>query len=379
MKRLLTLAAVFLCSLLTFAQFGGSGSGTESDPFLIMNPIQLNQLRNFLNKEGVYFKMMADVDLTEYLEDESPLQGWQPVGNSSSAAFKGILDGNGHIISGLWIKRGSTDNIGFFGYTENATIKDVITVAGDIVGKDNVGGLSGYSANSTFSKVSLSAAKIQGGSNVGGLMGNTGDNITLSDNIIAATINASGDNVGGLIGKNNAYSKLSIYSCQVNHSKITGNNNVGGAIGANVGNHHSTNYISTSYIHADVSGNEKVGGICGYSKNDSHTVNLTQCGFIGNVNGTSYLGGLIGYCMKEYNTDVYNGCFAIGSISSTSDYVGGLIGLDSGWGSNYTNLSNCYFSGSVSGRNYTAGLVGYKRCGTISNSWWTVRWWLSGL
>ena len=96
MKRLLTSAAMFLCCMATsFAQFSGSGSGTESDPYLILNPIQLNQLRNFLNMEGVYFKLMNDIDLTEYLEDESPLQGWQPVGSSSSATFKGILDGNG--------------------------------------------------------------------------------------------------------------------------------------------------------------------------------------------------------------------------------------------------------------------------------------------
>lgn len=125
MKRLITLAALFLCSLLTFAQFSGSGSGTESDPYLILNPIQLNQLRNFLNQSGVYFKLMADIDLTEFLEDENPSQGWQPVGNSSSAAFKGILDGNGKTVSGLWIKRPSANNVGFFGYTYGAKIKNL--------------------------------------------------------------------------------------------------------------------------------------------------------------------------------------------------------------------------------------------------------------
>ena len=60
MKRLTSLAALLLCSLLTFAQFSGSGSGTENDPYLILNPIQLNQMRNFLNQSGVYFKLMAD-------------------------------------------------------------------------------------------------------------------------------------------------------------------------------------------------------------------------------------------------------------------------------------------------------------------------------
>ena len=83
MKRLLTSAAFFLCCMATsFAQFSGSGSGTESDPYLILNPIQLNQLRNFLNKSGVYFKLMADIDLTEFIDDEYPSQGWLPIGNS---------------------------------------------------------------------------------------------------------------------------------------------------------------------------------------------------------------------------------------------------------------------------------------------------------
>lgn len=114
MKRLLTLAAMFLCCMATsFAQFSGSGSGTENDPYLILNPIHLNQLRNFLNKEGVYFKMMADINLTEYLEDESPSMGWNPVG-TSSAPFKGVLDGNGKTISGLRINRSNADNIALF-------------------------------------------------------------------------------------------------------------------------------------------------------------------------------------------------------------------------------------------------------------------------
>jgi len=151
MKRLLTLAAMFLCCVATtFAQFSGSGSGTENDPYLILNPIQLNQLRNFLNTEGVYFKMMANVDLSEYLEDESPSQGWQPVGSSSSAAFKGILDGNGKTISGLWISRSNNDYVGFFGYTTKATVKNLTIVANTITGKDNVGGVSGYSDNPTL-------------------------------------------------------------------------------------------------------------------------------------------------------------------------------------------------------------------------------------
>lgn len=167
MKRLLTLGALFLCSLLTFAQFSGSGSGTENDPYLILNPIQLNQLRNFLNKSGIYFKLMADIDLTEFLEEESPSQGWQPVGKSSSAIFKGSLDGNGHTISGLWIKRENTDYVGLFGYTSGAIIKNLKIVSTTIIGKNNVGGMSGYASSTSISNC-IFEGNVSGILNVGG-------------------------------------------------------------------------------------------------------------------------------------------------------------------------------------------------------------------
>ncbi len=371
MKRLLILAAMFLCCMATsFAQFSGSGSGTENDPFLVLNPIHLNQLRNFLNKDGVYFKLMADIDLTEYLEDESPSQGWQPVGNSSSAAFKGIFDGNGKTISGLWINRGSNDYVGLFGYTSKATVKNLTIVANTIAGKDNVGGISGYSDNSTFNNVSFSG-KIQGASNVGGTIGGSGDNLTMTDISATVEVSASGDYVGGLIGKNDAPDNLTVSGCHVNSSKISGNNYVGGACGGNVGGHIGTNSISSCYIYADVTGKERVGGICGFSDSGNygyHTVNLNNCGFVGNVNGTTSVGGLVGFIKKFLKVDGQNNCFAIGTVTAAGDYAGGLIGYDQG---RDNNISNSYFSGTVSGQNYTAGLVGYKKYGTVSNCYST--------
>ena len=171
MKRLLTSAALFLCSLLTFAQFSGSGAGTESDPYLILNPIQLNQLRNFLNQSGVYFKLMADIDLTEFLEEENPDQGWQPVG-TSSAPFKGILDGNGKTISGLWINRSNTAYVGLFGYCRAATIINLTIKDAEINGNTYVGVISGYNYNGDVSNCILSG-KVNGVKYVGGYTGET--------------------------------------------------------------------------------------------------------------------------------------------------------------------------------------------------------------
>lgn len=366
MKRLLTLSALFLCSLLTFAQFSGSGSGTESDPYLILNPIQLNQLRNFLNQSGVYFKLMADIDLTEYLEDENPSQGWQPVGSSSSS-FKGILDGNGKTVSGLWINRGSNDYVGFFSNISGATIKNLKVVATTISGKERVGGISGNADNSTISDCEFSG-NITGSINVGGYVGYCGNNMTLSNAVASVSITATGNNVGGFVGTNNASTSFTMSNCSLNDGKIVGTNYVGGCCGNVIGTHSTTNSISNTFIHADITGNDYVGGICGNSENSNHTINLSSCGFMGKIQANSYVGGLVGR-VKKTDNNRYNyiqKSFAIGSISATGQYVGGLIGYDEGHSTSfYLDLSDCYYSGSISGSNCVGGLIGYKKYGFV--------------
>ena len=143
MRKILTLAAFLICSItMSFAQYSGSGSGTQSDPYRIFYADQLTQLRNFLNQTDVYFKLMNDIDLTDWLAENYPGQGWQPVG-SSSEPFKGILDGNNKTISGFSINRTTTDYVGLFGYVSGATIKN-LTLKGTIKGKGYVGSLMGH-------------------------------------------------------------------------------------------------------------------------------------------------------------------------------------------------------------------------------------------
>ena len=125
MKRLLVnlFVTLLFCSVTIplSAQFSGSGSGTADDPYRIYNAVQLNQVRNFLNEEDVYFSLEADIDMTDWIAENNPVQGWQPIGNSSSA-FKGVFNGNGHIISNLWINRPDTDYIGLFGYVSDGNV-----------------------------------------------------------------------------------------------------------------------------------------------------------------------------------------------------------------------------------------------------------------
>lgn len=373
MKRLLTFAAMFLyCAATTFAQFSGSGSGTENDPYLILNPIQLNQLRNFLNQESVYFKMMADVDLTVFLEDENPSQGWQPIG-TPSAPFKGILDGNGKTISGLWIKRNSSDYVGFFGYTNNATIKNLALHGLSVVGNNYVGFLSGNGDETIISNCKIEG-DVVANEHVGGFIG-AGKKPSLSDNISLVNITASGDSVGGIAGAVNGDGGA-LSNCLYKARFLRGNNYVGGICGScNI-----KAIITNCYSSCTIEGGNYLGGILGsvsnYKKEAYHTkpvggqvwwymhydTNVNCCGFIGGIKGNSFVGGIVGQYSKSdepshghYVKDQYiNSCFAIGDITANGDYVGGIIGyIDT-----KLSVSNSYCCGSIIGNNFVGGIAG---------------------
>lgn len=108
MKRKLSTVALLLCSLLSFAQFTGNGSGTQADPYQITSAEELNEVRNFLNTTGVYFKLMNSIDLSTFIAQNHPTEGWEPIGTSSST-FQGVFDGNCKNIEGLTINRPSSD------------------------------------------------------------------------------------------------------------------------------------------------------------------------------------------------------------------------------------------------------------------------------
>ena len=168
--RIILVVLVLCIPLLGMAQssqgWSGSGSGTESDPFRIFDPAELDQMRNFLNQEGVYFKLMDNIDLTNWINDNNPTEGWQPIGISTSP-FKGTLDGNNKTISGLDIKRASTEYIGLFGYLNNATIKNLSIQGGEIVGSNYTGGLAGLANRSVINDVNLTISSIIGANYVG--------------------------------------------------------------------------------------------------------------------------------------------------------------------------------------------------------------------
>ena len=59
------------------------------------------------------------------LKQDIELSGeWAPIGTSSDP-FTGILDGGGHTIKGLTVGNGANDDKAFFGFTKDATVKNI--------------------------------------------------------------------------------------------------------------------------------------------------------------------------------------------------------------------------------------------------------------
>ena len=343
MKKLLSSAAMFLCCVATsFAQFSGSGNGTEDDPYLIFNENQLAQVSNFLNQEGVVFKLMKDIDLTNWIADNNPRQGWIPIGVESSP-FKGIFEGNNHKIKGLMINRNSTNYVGFFGFVSGATIENLTIEGSTIVGATNVGGFVGKITGSVIANCNIKLTGsdgIKGSSFVGSFAGSSYNTNYSVFNALASV--SSSDNTGGYIG----YVDNGTFTDGIVSGSVVGSeNNTGGLIG------HATGITLTNIlVKSMVSGQDYTGGLMGYCA----TGNLSNCKYEGTLTGRQYVGGISG--SLEMSTTSFENCFTRGEITATGDYAGGLVGVSKG--GCIEKMDNCSHFGDLKGESYLGGLIG---------------------
>lgn len=348
MKRFLLSLALCLCSLTAaFAQFSGSGSGTENDPYLIFYADQLTQVRNFLGKSGVYFKLMSDIDLTDWIEENSPNQGWQPIGVSSSK-FQGIFDGNNHTISNLNINRPSADGVGLFGYANGATFKNIVIDETTITGNGDVGPVCGNASSSTFSNCKVTATINAKGNTVGGIAGSASGTFT-NNKVTNTTINGN-DNVGGNVG----YTGNATFTSNYVSAMIGGKNQVGGILG----NSSSNCSFDNNIVKCNIVGVDNVGGLIGQiMQQEKLPLKIKKCAFYGTIKAHSRVGGVIGLFYSFGNCDISN-CYSICDIQATGDRIGGILGQKEGGYRASWSISNSYHSGNILGGVNVGGIVG---------------------
>jgi len=213
------------------------GNGTPSNPYEVHTPNDLDNVRNFLSAE---FILMNDIDLTEWIEENTDNDikenGWKPIGKdatNSKTAFSGTFNGNGYQITGLWINRDKIDDVGLFGaVSQNGTIKQLQAVLADagVAGNTYVGGLAG-SCHGTISGCSvIGDGEVTGTSLTGGLTGH--NNGTLSDcySIVAASTTGANASVGGLVGYNKDGKITRCYAIGT-VSETGTNTDIGGLVG----------------------------------------------------------------------------------------------------------------------------------------------------
>jgi hypothetical protein len=271
--KTMTTIIILLSTCFCYSQFAG-GTGTPSDPYLISTAEQLNNVRNYIGTSHVekYFKLINDIDLTEYLNSGGGYtlwgaSGWEPIGKAMDyERFYGKFDGNRRKITGLKIDRKSTDRVGLFGYTgEGAIIENLGIEDATVEGRYYVGILVGSNLNAMITNC-YTIGQIYGEARVGGLVGNNyGSNSLITKSYSSSLVEGVGTDItskqyiGGFAGQNSSGARTSnCYST----GQVSGAKNVGGFVGNNEG---PTEFCFTKCAVSGTSTN--IGGFTGYSYN----------------------------------------------------------------------------------------------------------------
>ncbi|MFD1635399.1 right-handed parallel beta-helix repeat-containing protein [Haloplanus ruber] len=248
------------------------GSGTTADPYLVHNATALGVIETDL---GARYALGADVDASALAAGA----GFEPIGTQASP-FTGTFDGRNHTINGLTIDRPGSDNVGLFGYTDSAIIRDVHLRNVSISGRRQVGGLIGWNVG-TVRNVSVEG-QVNGTANVGVVAGQNSDLVTKA----SAAGRANGTEVvGGLVGLN--FELQSTISESYATARVNGSEDVGGLVGVNVAH----TVVERSYATGRVTGTDSVGGLVG---RNVRAAEITQTYAAGAVRGTTDVGGLVG-------------------------------------------------------------------------------------
>lgn len=233
--------SLILCTGISFNTWAidfSSGTGTMEDPFVISTADELNNMRNNL---AAHYKLETDIDLSTWIETNSPETGWQPIGTSATP-FTGNFDGNGHAIENIWISMDS-ENVGFFGAVGgNVTIKRLAIIIADgkrITGTSNVGILTGLSTavegnkQTQIEEVYVAGNVESKGNLVGAIVGrNNNQNISIVNCYVKGNVFATADGVGGIMGSSYGACTTLIDKCYVlNNIQVDGGGSTGGILG----------------------------------------------------------------------------------------------------------------------------------------------------
>ena len=295
------------------------GSGTHSDPYLIMNADQLNVMRLELNS---YYALGADIDLSASVVWNHGM-GWESIGNSGSS-FTGSFDGRNFTIYGLTISRPIADQQGLFGSADGASITRLTISDCHIVGNNNVGGSVGYSKSSSLDEIRVNGT-IVAYSSTGGIAG-VADNGYIQRSWSSVNITSYSNYAGGLVGYITSSGSINgTVSNSGSTGMVEGYHNVGGLVGMV-----PWGYILNSYNHGTVKGTYNVGGLVG-TMGWSSPGYISRCfstGLISPNPGSENVGGFVGRAMNGSILECYWDTQSSGISSSSGSGASGKTTAD---------------------------------------------------
>ena len=298
------------------------GEGTKSNPYVIYDAYQLNNVRNNLN---AYYKLGANINLSQF-------NNWIPIG-SIDVPFTGELDGAGFNISGLTIVSSDCLDIGLFGYCSKSAILNNINIS-DV----------------DINTVLKPSERIRVGTIAGTNLGYT-NSCSATGEIDIKIETTSYLEIGGISGRINWVNKC---TNRVNIS-ITSNGGVssGGIAGTR---EEGNNYISYSSNYGKIKinsymGEVRSGGISGiygvikYCENYGDVeCTVTECGGWNSFDYNCNVGGIVGSSSDAiFFSNNYGNIY--GKAYRASLCVGGISGLLGYYGNG--TMKNCINYGSV--------------------------------
>lgn len=329
------------------------GDGSEVAPFTIATPQQLHYFEASVNAgtsyEGKYIKLCGDIDLGGH--------EWKPIGFGDATydyRFKGVFDGSCYTIKNYQISEindsyfsneSKIAQIGLFGATYNATIKNLIisNFNIDVVTNQSscdvymfVGGLVGNGASCTIKECSVE--------------GDLSANATVSYYYVARV------HIGGVAG--NMTGIVSDTIAKGNISSSTNYSYGGGICGS------GSPAIQYCKFNGSVKSMTEAGGIIGSASNNT----IKYCSAKVALQGGTYCGGIVGL---QSNTTV-TACDATTHVTSISSYVGGISGYLSKETDSINNSSSYIYANKATTSNnialYYGGIAGYVKEGMITNA-----------
>jgi hypothetical protein len=193
----------------------------------ILDIITLEDLQAVSTDLCGYYRLAADIDAAPTRNWDHG-KGFKPIGDEDNR-FRGVLDGDGHIIRNLYINRPKENYVGLIGYlaSEQGEVRNLSLVNANVSGNKYVGGLVGMNNSGTVTGCHVSG-KISGESAIGGLVG------CCMGSIMQCRVpgKVSGHNrIGGLVGSNTQGKIVECYAS----GKVSGTREtyeIGGLVGA---------------------------------------------------------------------------------------------------------------------------------------------------